>query len=80
MNEPWRVFLPSCTKVCGHYECSGTQLINEKNLSSYRNKVNEQVQCRDANLIEAINLSGGRMLFASSCGYPGAIASTNLSW
>ena len=79
MNEPRRVFLPSRNKVCGHYECRGTQLVDERNLSSFWNEFNEQVQCRDASSIGARNLSGCRMLFESNCGYPGAETVTDLS-
>ena len=80
MNEPWRVFLPSCSKVCGRYECRGTQLVDKWKLSSCWDQLNEQVQCRDANYIEARNLSRCRILLVSSCGYPGAAVNTNLSW
>ena len=78
-NEPWHVFLLSSNKFCGHYECRGTQLVDKRNLSSYWNQLNEQVQCRGTSSIGARNLSGCRMLFASSCGYPGALTVTDLS-
>ena len=77
----WRTFCRPGTKLIEHYECRGTKLISEANLSNC-NKCYKMAlaQCRGTSCLGTRILSRCRILIACRCACPGATAIKNLSW